>query len=271
MRNQPSEFLNLILSESEDFEKTIISSENFDLLNYKQVCVLGDQLDGLDVTVIYVYRRADELLLSNWQQLAKQGNTDPCSDFFFWHFSRPLRSPILNPCALLDYYRKAFSPRIRILDYETVRQTGDLAQAVLSLVASNVQIPSSPEKVNVSPSVTDSEILRALNVIYSMRHRCSPRNRVLKVLTPAFKKAHGAQFAELGNLIQACTVKVDIGGSYPITTMQRRLSEVYADDIIGTLSSAKVVNSYDVPSSNWLLAPEAVRLITDLYDSAFPN
>lgn len=53
----------------------IISSESFDRLNAHQVEALASTLRDFDTMVVYVVRRVDDLILSDWQEAVKHGET----------------------------------------------------------------------------------------------------------------------------------------------------------------------------------------------------
>ncbi|ORT51886.1 hypothetical protein ST37_04190 [Vibrio sp. qd031] len=138
----------------------VISSENFDLLNTKQVEFLKENLNYDQVKVIYVYRNTAEKLVSSWQESIKHGGMDLFSEFMCEHLSRPFMSEVLNDKSILDRYSSCFGEsNLNVLILQKNRNLIDDFYKCLGIDISIENL-----KVNVSANYLIIELLRQLNV-----------------------------------------------------------------------------------------------------------
>lgn len=268
LRHGVSASLGRILEESAGRDCVLLSSENFDRLGDAEVAALAGQLRGRPVTLVYVHRGAERLLLSNWQENVKHGDPTTWSDHFLAHFARPQRSEILNPCRLLDRYRETLSAEVCILDYASEVAGGDLARAVLRVASSSAaeRIRTVPEKVNASRPIVDTEIHRALNAMYL----ADTGRRPGRLFGGGFAPAAAAGYAESLELLRRCVtrdlVDAEVLGSGIVASLQERFERRYGQSVVGRLSPPDSESQpYRRPSANWVLRREAVAALRELY------
>lgn len=260
--------LDAVLAQAESHAVTLLSSENFDRLPPERLKALGQQLDGHELVVICTYRRGDELLVSHWQELVKHGEATPWAEFFLPHIGRPLRSGVLNLSNLLDRFKHQFGACLRVLDYESTRQAGDLAQALVALAAPGVSLAAGSDRVNASSSVIDTEVVRALNALYIAEHGRAPENALRTGPGTRLRRLAATPLQALDKLVERHLVDCDIAHSQAVQSMYRRVCERHADAIVGQLTPPTPTLTHRLPSANWIAAPGAARLIGEVYELA---
>lgn len=152
-------------------EDVLISSEDLNHLDEKELDYLREALGGDQAVVVFYCRRWSELLPSLWQERVKHGSDETFPEFFATHISKPLASPVLNFAYSLDKYARAFGrENVRIVSYSNVCDDGlDLAEHFFDMFLPNHRavLDGLPAIANARPNpslpMVDIEVMRALN------------------------------------------------------------------------------------------------------------
>ncbi len=152
----------------------LVSAEDLDGLKPDHVATLRSLLDGAPAEIVFYCRRWSELIPSSWQQRVRgRGQTLTLPELFSEHLYSPSQSSLINYDRVLGHYAEAFGiESIRLVAYSVLRERG------LDLVAHFARsflgwpdppLGGLPTRPNSSLSLTDIEIIRALNVIDQTR------------------------------------------------------------------------------------------------------
>lgn len=231
----------------------LLSSENFDLLDEGLLQRLAAQLHGRQVEVVYVWRRADERLLSGWQEECKHGSALTWAEYALWHAAQGPASPVLNPLGRLDLYRRALGARLVLLDYRRAEGEPDLACAVIAQAADGLRLTLQPERVNPSAPHELSELRRALNALYRMRHGQLPGNRVRRGLAALKSAAHTQPLQALRTLIRQHARPAQVLGTAVLQALREGVLARHGDAVTGGLDDELAAPPQALPTSDWLL------------------
>jgi hypothetical protein len=157
-------------------EDVLISAEDLNGLEQKELGYLREALGGDQAMVIFYCRRWSELLPSLWQERVKHGFDETFPEFLAGHISDPLGSPVLNFAYALDKYARAFGrENVRIVSYSNVCDDElDLAEHFFDtfLPKHRAVLDGLPPMANARPNpslpMLDIEVIRALNSFHAM-------------------------------------------------------------------------------------------------------
>jgi hypothetical protein len=177
-------------------EDVLISAEDLDHLELKELGYLREALRGEQAMVIFYCRRWSELLPSLWQERVKHGYDETFPEFFAAHISTPLGSPVLNFARALDKYARVFGrENVRIVSYNNVCDDQlDLAEHFFDTFLPKHRAvldglpPLADARPNPSLPMLDIEVIRALNAFHAMNG--GTRDAELR----DWYLAHGRQF-----------------------------------------------------------------------------
>ncbi|MFM2328091.1 MAG: hypothetical protein RLZZ494_194 [Pseudomonadota bacterium] len=253
-----------------EFSLNIISSENFDRLNAKQVASLAKMLKSVDTTVVYVMRRSDDLLVSSWQESIKHGAEATWSEYFFPHMARPYGSQLFNPSVVLDLYHKNFPGKVKVLNFDTLAADGtDLVTALLQTVEVSPPFEVKQERINASMPIPHVEVLRALNVMWRQHGNGSSNVRVRTAFLGLVKQGH-ADIKQLAALVSNTMAPQQVAGSFTQQAPFSTFLAKYQSALVGRWEQQLSPKTYNLPSTAWLLhaeAPPAMeRLLRDVQE-----
>jgi hypothetical protein len=185
-------------------EDVLISAEDLNHLDQKELGYLREALGGHQAIVIFYCRRWSELLTSLWQERVKHGNDETFPEFFAAHISNPLSSPVFNFAYALDKYASAFGKEnVRIVSYSNVCDNKlDLAEHFFDTFLPKYRSvldglpPTADARPNRSLPMLDIEVIRSLNSFHAM----NGGNRGAELR--AWYLAHSGQF-DLSELFSA--------------------------------------------------------------------
>jgi hypothetical protein len=157
-------------------EDVLISAEDLNHLEEKELGYLREALGGDQAVVIFYCRRWSELLPSLWQERVKHGLDETFPEFFATHISKPLASPVLNFAYALNKYARAFGrENVRIVSYSNVCDDRlDLAEHFFDTFLPKHRAvldglpPMADARPNTSLPMVDIEVMRALNSFHAM-------------------------------------------------------------------------------------------------------
>jgi hypothetical protein len=185
-------------------EDVLISAEDLNSLEEKELGYLREALGGDQAVVIFYCRRWSELLPSLWQERVKHGFDETFPEFVAFHIRNPLDSRLLNFAFALDKYARVFGrENVRIVSYSNVCDDGlDLAEHFFDTFLPKHRavldglLPMANARPNTSLPMLEIEVMRGLNSFHAMNGgKRSPELRV-------WYSAHRRQF-DLSELFSA--------------------------------------------------------------------
>ena len=254
-----------------------LSSENFENLNHAEIKQLSSFLVGYDIYVIFVKRRVDDLLISNWQESIKHGGEDSWLKFFFDHMNRPLMSEIINPSKVLDLYADVFGKdKIKTIDYDYALEEGvDLCDLVCEVIDQpTLKGMGSQKKINTSLSFEEVEIIRMMNILYSKKNKCPAKN-IARSAYAKFENSHPKDptLLELKNLINQSMMPIILNDTFLIQSFHHKFFDNFGSSIVNyrekdkiDIMKQKVMN---LPSDNWHIDTKAMAYLNILYKDIF--
>ena len=161
-------------------ETLLVSAEDFSTLSAAELQRLKTLLGDSAITIVYYIRRTSDILFSAWQEDVKQGNLFTFPEYFGLHLRNPEVSVFFNLEMRLRPFIEVFGKEsIRIVAYSMLRDNDiDLfthfAQHLLKWHP--VEPPPDPQELNKAGTPAEIELLRALNVIETLRNPSAPKN-----------------------------------------------------------------------------------------------
>lgn len=164
-----ADFASCTTAPPQPWEKLILSSENFSLLDPARLAAIHDTFAVAETTVLCYLRAPCERLYPMWQKAAKHGDCPTLPDFVSVQLADPEASSTLNDAIFLARAEEVFGvTALQLVSYDQiVRSRQDLFSHFLREI---VGVPSSGERINVSLPPAFAEVLRALNEIHLHKH-----------------------------------------------------------------------------------------------------
>jgi len=259
------QLLNKIIYDSNEND-ILISSENFDRLSDEQIKYLKEVFKNFDVKIIFVKRKLDELLLSNWQESIKHGHLNDFYTFAFEHVLKPYRSNVLNQKNIIDKYSNAFGKEnIIIIDYNNaVLNKRDLSDIFFESIEKFDLLNLGTNKlINKSLSYKEVEIIRGLNNIYFAKN-----NKRHKKIFKFFKKNKDKNSNIIKNLYEIIDkyedrISLD---TFIFKLMENQFNEKYFNNIYNKENFEQGYNDiYHIPKHNWIFDSTAFKYLNELY------
>jgi hypothetical protein len=255
---------------SSRFEKIVLSCEAFDGMNLERVKRLRDYVGDNPVEIIYYVRRWTEQIPSWWRQEVMMGDYMTFPEFFNLLLNNPNNSRV-NALKVWENYEQAFGRRaLRLVSFSNLLDRGvDLFKHFCEVI---VGLPETPEiakgliQHNVSPSMADQEILRALNYVYFMN--TSRRDQSIRIKLHGSSNNYDLRFLHDYMKTDIRHVKLDDNGASLralwngfAAFKDRLVSPEYGSELFERRSiQAEYVGQ------NYLLRPGALREVMKLYD-----
>lgn len=158
----------------------LVSAEDLSTLPLEALHRLKSLLGESTVSIVYYVRRTSDILFSAWQEDVKQGNLFTFPEYFGLHLRNPEVSVFFNIEMRLRPFIEVFGKEsIRIVAYSMLREQNiDLfahfAQHLLKWHP--VEPPPEPQELNKAGTPAEIELLRALNVIETLRNPDGAKN-----------------------------------------------------------------------------------------------
>jgi hypothetical protein len=255
------------LKEMRKFPVNIISSENFDRLSEEEVRELARKLEAFEVQVVYVVRRSDDLLISNWQESVKFGLHKTWSEDLLPQINRPFSSKVINHSKVLDIYEKNFPGAIKILDFDALDGAGiDLVTALFGVIGQAVPFKIRSHRVNASLPMSLVELLRVLNARWRLDNLGNPGLRLRNELLATKHEAKTGLIEDLMTKVDVGVEEWEFSQSYPFAVSFEKFQVAYGARIVGPRSTVVPPKSYKLPSPNWVLPGGVMNDINGLYD-----
>ncbi|MEO9945784.1 hypothetical protein [Paraglaciecola sp.] len=234
----------------------VLSSENFDRLNSKQILLLKRVLNDYEIHIIYVKRRCDDLLVSTWQEEIKHGSSIPWENFFLNHVTRPFISEILNHTIILDRFSEVFGKEnISIIDYDKCKADN---VSIFTTFCNLLNLPlktfiHSSDKINISINYSHIEIIRYLNELASdlgNKNSADIRDSFLKYVK---SNSDCEDLQYLSKKINKRKVSFQIDNSYIFSSSNNIFNEKYAGSVCNNQNEfVYKPKSYLLPAYNSL-------------------
>lgn len=246
----------------------IISSESFDRLNDHQVEAFASTLRDFDVMVVYVIRRVDDLILSDWQEAVKHGEARGWTEYFMPHVLRPMRSHLLNPSVVFDRYAHHFENRICILDYDRiVSAQQNIAAVFLKSIGIHADLTFTGLRINESLPYHMVELVRAINASWIVTGHGNPGVEVRTKFLEQQEKTASQSVTFLLDIISQGMQPVSFRHTHAFSHPMNLFRKKYA----ALLESQEPVDNSNrtvlLPTSAWLLHPDASRLVAEIVAS----
>jgi hypothetical protein len=124
----------------------LLSSEGFRNWKPQHIEALQRIVAPHELHIVYCLRDPASLIYSFWAQQVKTGQTLSFPEFEEKHFSRPLKSRILNPGIELKALREIEGARLTVLLYDEIRRSGrDIFDVFCTDVLKIEALPHAPE------------------------------------------------------------------------------------------------------------------------------
>ena len=266
IRSGDSPLLRKIVSESSEFDTTVLSSENFDRLDRDQVGRLHDILGKYAVRVIYYYRRFDDTLISSWQEEVRHGGCSSWEKYVLPHVVKPFASKIVNPDTVLKPYCDVFGDQITIVGYDQAIMDGeDILSILLKIIPCRVNIDINRRLINKSSGYDDIEIIRALNILWAKDHGTRPLTRMRSKYI-AIKKDNPSVVTSLLKRISATLMPFSFSGSFIEKRVVRRFLTQYSSFFFNFRPDVWKHHEYLLPTDAWLHDKDALQELYSLYE-----
>lgn len=252
----------------------IISSENFEFLQAKEIDVLLSLFDVEEIKVIYYYRNWTPLLYSMWQEDVKHGGSTGYHAFCMPHVVFPFGSKLLNFGLVIDRFVAAVGKTsVLVASYDAVTANGSILKHFLSTIRAGEEFPITVETVNKSFDPFIVECIRALNALAALHgYR---RSYLVKhyFLNEALRGSGRDRFDQLSEIMRKyITPTPDFANSFAARSFFGRFLKDY-DALMNDdpLVRAQRVNAPSEPASvvdiDYLLDPATPALLASLFTS----
>ena len=253
----------------------IISSENFDSISLGQIKKLYSSFNFNSPKIIYYKRCARELLLSTWQENIKHGETYSWRHFLSENLLRPFSSNVLNGGQIIEKYESVFgADSISIIDFHSaLKQKYGITTEFLKVLGENPHDYSIDEqKVNQSLSFIDVEILRILNIV-SKRQGIAPRHELRdKYLVFLNQPKINIEYFELREILNNSLESFTLSDSFTIDFFEKNFHSKFKKYFVNSVSYLNHdALTYQLPSEDWHLSKESIRLLFWLYRELYPE
>jgi hypothetical protein len=250
--------------ENSQFNKILISSENFDVLHPYALEFLKGELSGCDVEVLVSYRTPTSRLYSWWQEEVKHGDTRTYAEYVTPHYTRPYASGVLNINNCVKLYSDYFSKdSIRFFDYEWCLEQGGILKYFVQYLNIKGELRIDSERVNNGLSVLDIEIIRALNSLAREKGELNIFN-VRDAYLKKWNRKHIIN-AEIQAIQQKNAKPIVVGDSFIDKILKKTLLDIYRSNFVTGLSATYKEKSILIPESTWVSNPEASEKIQMIY------
>ncbi|NKF50094.1 hypothetical protein G3R49_05860 [Shewanella sp. WXL01] len=213
----------------------LLSSENFDRLNQQQIQKLHDVVNKcFEVHILYVYRRADEKLISSWSESIKHGNVQVWQDYALEHLLRPFVSSCLGDTGILLKYAKVFGKQyIAVVDYDIAKSdTQDLVELVLALYQiDDTGYCYNNQVINQAPNKKIIEVLRLLNRYHSKKTGTNAQSKRLRARFFKYLNNEAAVRKKIDNL-PAWEDKVSIADTFVLNRLKANFHKEFDANIV---------------------------------------
>lgn len=249
----------------------VVSSENFDRLDYADVAFLDRILHDRKVEIVFYKRRLDDLLISSWQESIKHGQVHSWAKYCFRHILRPFSSEVLNAAKLLDVYAAVFGiENIKVIDFDNAKNAKrDICDLLFEAIGlPGLQGIGTGAQVNRSMPYSMVEIIRVLNVRFHSIHKKSPnhklRDRYLDYYT---KHKNNTLIRELQEAIDNNLQPLDLNNVWVLDFLNKEFQKKYESCIVNpsTARAAPYENSYSLPNESWYMDTKTMQIIENLF------
>ncbi|NQZ04538.1 hypothetical protein [Idiomarina sp.] len=246
-------------------ENLIISSENFDRLDEQQIESVRTLFSNYDIHIIYVKRRADDLIVSSWQESIKHGGMQSWQSYIFQHTVRPFSSEVINACRVLDRFKAVFGrDSISIIDFDGVkRENRDLFIEFKNLIGlKEWEKPVSKSQVNRSMPYWKAEIIRGLNALFCAEGQAASA-KIRTAFLDYFSERQDTcnSLATLKKKISAQCSPISFLDSYIFHALDKSFRERYQDRVCVPpfVEHRHSLNQYKLPNDTWMFDSESME------------
>ncbi|MBD3843524.1 MAG: hypothetical protein IE909_16910 [Campylobacterales bacterium] len=243
-------------------EDIILSSEDFILVNKEGFQKLKEDLNGIDIKVVFYFRSPTVRFLSEWQEMIKHGYS---IDFFEHYFKRTMKifqSSELNYSLWFDMFIDLFGmDNVKIIDYENAFKSSQMMANFEKILDKNI-IADENILVNTMLDLSTVEIIRILNYKASKDGLLSGLNVREKFVKLLDNKEINIE--KLSELIKQHNSVVMLGQGMIDKHMYNQINTVYGECLVNELAELKEIQ-YELPSTLWLEDKNVQSEITQLY------
>jgi hypothetical protein len=273
IRNRELEALQGELAEVTDDADAlvILSSEDLQYLDEREVRVLAGVLRTTEVTIVYYCRRWSELLPSCWQERIKHGDDQPLAEFLLPLTAHAHRSTIANYGIVLDRYVGVFGlANVRVVSYSNVVDSQlDLAEhfaaTFLPPLPGGLQ-PGMTTRPNASLSPVDIEMVRLLNAL-GRRHSGGASATIREWYQ---QHAGTLDLSQLTAAMSAAVVTLPFSDTSPmLDSLHQRLFQQYRELMVPPVSVNRLFrprqNDLAFVRQDYLADPAAAMQVAGIY------
>ncbi|WP_434637400.1 hypothetical protein MLC35_01055 [Sulfurimonas sp. NW7] len=261
----------IFIKSTEDI--TIISSENFDMLSIEAIEFLANTLcmnDTVEVKVIFFKRKFDDLIISNWQESIKHGNTQSCYHYLLNHISAPYSSSVLNITGVLEKYSKYFGKEnLIIIDYNQAKEE---RKDIIDIFFQSINKPEiknigTKAHINNSLNYTLVEVIRGLNILFYKKYKKNPydtiRNKFLLKLKNKFVESKVDILIES---IEQNLENINLGETFVFNLLNNQFDKIYQENIINYNKINYNKKIISIPNDSWMLDINNTKCLNDIFN-----
>ena len=243
----------------------ILSSENLSTISRESVYFLCQLLSKHNTTIVYYYRCPSIRLFSLWKESIKHGGVHTYFEYVYEHYTRPYSSKEFFNTDVLESFSNTLDKKsVIILNYDIAHEQESLISSFSEAVGLDLGIKDSSEDVNKSSVIEYSEILRMLNVFAKhdgllQRHNVRDQMRIFRE-----NEDHGKVTKLIEYIRGSRYIEIDLGHLFADNLYGKQVRINWEIDDKRTINQRKIIN---VPSQDWILAPEARALIDYFYSN----
>jgi len=255
------------------YRTVVMSSEGFFRMSPEKLTALRGLLGESPVDIVYYCRRWSERISSLWQQNVKEGYFEIVADYYARCVRNPRIEPELNPSLIWNKFSNVFGREsLKLISFNNlVDSQTDLLDHFVDAIL-NWHYARRPTEIdaNTSPTIPDTEILRALNYLhYKATGQTSDKVRI-----SYFEKRGQLDLTELNQAIESDlgTLALDDNAA-PFGPVYADM-EKYQDRVLNPKSGSpffqRRARRFKYARQNYLLDPSVVETLHRIYAAICP-
>ncbi len=250
------------------YRYVVMSYEGFFGMAPEKLTALRGLLGGSPVEIVYYCRRWSERIPSLWQQNVKEGRFGTLLDYYARCVDNSRIAPDLNPSLIWDKFSNVFGREsLKLISFNNlVDSKTDLLDHFCDAIL-NWRYARRPTEIdaNTSPTILDTEILRALNYLhYKATGQTSDQVRI-----SYFEKKSGLDLTELNQAIESdlgtLVLDDDAASFRPVYADMEKYQDRVLNPKSGSPFFEKRAREFKYGQQNYLLDLSVVDALHRLY------